>query len=196
MTAGLGSVQYTGLARWQRHNLAVKAELKVIAPKVITLVITQPPSLPPPTLHTDLCVNESWNSKFWQNSSIKLQVHKLFSLAVTQNNTSAVVSCRDGQHYLRKISTECLPWLWEPKPPSRLRQPRLAPSARMRSESAPTEPRSQGRRVRAPERWLRCKQLLFVIVQSSGLSSVAVGLPGIWYYFIQLISLDIYLHTQ
>ena len=69
MTAGLGSVQHTGLARLQRHNLAVKAELKVIAPKVITLVITQPPSLPPPTLHTDLCVNESWNSKFWQNSS-------------------------------------------------------------------------------------------------------------------------------
>ena len=66
---------YTGLARLQRHNLAVKAELKVIAPKVITLVITQPPS--PPTLHhTDLCVNESCDSDI-AIGQFKLQPPKL-----------------------------------------------------------------------------------------------------------------------
>ena len=54
-------------------------------------------------------------------------------------------------------------------------------------------PRSQSE---SSERWQWCKQLLFVIVQSSGLSSAAVGLPGFWHYFIRLISLDIYLHTH
>ena len=95
MTAGLGSVQYpqyTGLARLQRHNLAVKAELKVIAPKVITLVITQPPS--PPTLHhTDLCVNESCDSDI-AIGQFKLQPHKLIPdlqfLRITHQQLSVV----------------------------------------------------------------------------------------------------------
>ena len=112
MTAGLGSVQYpqyTGLARLQRHNLAVKAELKVIAPKVISLVITQPPS--PPTLHhTDLCVNESCDSDI-AIEQFKLQPPQLNRFAVSQNNTLAVVSCCDGQHYLQYLRQISPSWL-------------------------------------------------------------------------------------